>query len=281
MTRDMTRRTRIALTITALVWLAWLFMPTRLQASLDQAVARAGRELRYWGGRRRALRHRRLDPNVPDAELADQVRAALLALERRLDIRRIHVTAEDHVVILHGEVPAQRSARWVEQATLRVPGVIGLESYLHVGPIEEGARPSAGMRYPDASEAKKRLLHAAYDAGAPVEINQRVVRAVLAFLADRIPEGELEQFTAHLPRDVRAMCYRPTRNGTHRRPARTVTELTASLAPATDPLPPERAQHVIQAVLGTLRDLVPEEDQDIAAVLPDELRDLWLASTPR
>jgi uncharacterized protein (DUF2267 family) len=31
-------------------------------------------------------------------------------------------------------------------------------------------------------------------------------------------------------------------------------------------------------VLGALRDLVPEEDFDIAAVLPVELRDFWLGA---
>lgn len=274
--RRTTRRAAIALLITTLAWLVWLFTPRPLRAGVDRTVARAAREVRYWASRPRAACGRLLRKGprsgVADAVLEERVRSSLLALERRLDIRRIHVEVEDHVVILHGEVPSRRSGRCVERAAQRVSGVAGLESYLHVGPIYDGAQPSAGMRYPEASDAKKRLLQAAYDAGAPVETTQRVVRAVLGFLADRIPPDEFDQFAAHLPRDVRAQCYRPTRNGAHRKPVHTVDELVSSVAAATGPLPAGRAEHVIAAVLGTLRDLVPEEDRDIAATLPDDLR---------
>jgi uncharacterized protein (DUF2267 family) len=71
----------------------------------------------------------------------------------------------------------------------------------------------------------------------------------------------------------------PTRTrDVHAKRVGTVHELVASLATATDGLPPDHAEHVIASVLGALRDLVPEEDLDIAAALPEELRDFWLGS---
>jgi len=37
---------------------------------------------------------------------------------------------------------------------------------------------------------------------------------------------------------------------------------------------------IIESVLGAVRDLVPEEAADVAAVLPGELRDLWKTAIP-
>ena len=40
-------------------------------------------------------------------------------------------------------------------------------------------------------------------------------------------------------------------------------------------------EEVVSAVLGELRVLVSEESEDIGAVLPADLRELWLAAAPR
>ena len=42
---------------------------------------------------------------------------------------------------------------------------------------------------------------------------------------------------------------------------------------------PDRAEAITRAVVATLRTLVPDEARDVAAVLPNELRELW-DSTP-
>jgi len=39
---------------------------------------------------------------------------------------------------------------------------------------------------------------------------------------------------------------------------------------------PARASAITEAVLGTLRQLVPEEAGDVASVLPRDLRELWI-----
>ena len=80
----------------------------------------------------------------------------------------------------------------------------------------------------------------------------------------------LRCFTA----DVRELFTPPRRARRSARP-RTVHELVAQITAATSELPHDRAQQVTSAVLQTLRSLVPEEQIDVAAVLPPELRDLW------
>jgi uncharacterized protein (DUF2267 family) len=215
---------------------------------------------------------------VSDTVLDNRVRSSFGPVEKRLDMPRVHVTVEDHIARLHGDLPSARRAQSVERAVLHTAGLRGVESYLHVAPIPAGACPSAGRAHPAASHAHKRLIEAAYNAGAPAETAPRVVRAALAFLADRVPAEEFDQLASHLPGDVRALCVAPGRRGARPKRVRKVHELVAGLATATDRLPPDQAEHAIESVLGTLRDLVPEEDLDIAAVLPQELRDFWLGA---
>jgi uncharacterized protein (DUF2267 family) len=45
-----------------------------------------------------------------------------------------------------------------------------------------------------------------------------------------------------------------------------------------DAVPIVRAEAIVEGVLATLRDLVPEESDDVAAVLPDDLREMWMTS---
>jgi uncharacterized protein (DUF2267 family) len=55
---------------------------------------------------------------------------------------------------------------------------------------------------------------------------------------------------------------------------RTVPELVAAIT-AEGGIEPERAEEVTRAVLATFREVVRPEAEDIAAVLPSDLRDLW------
>lgn len=240
----------------------------------------AGRRLRYLGGRVQGLsyrlRGRRPDPDVIDNVLADRVRSSLGGLEKRLDLPHIHVMAENHVVLLHGEVASDADAAEIERAVAEVSGVVGVESYLHVGLGRGDTRPSAGRAVHPPSSAHRALVDAAVDAGTPTELAAAVVRGILATFADRIPEGERSQVAAHLPDDVRHLFTPPAR--THRAtPPRTVHELVARIAAATGELPHERAEPIVAAVVHTLRTLVPEEAGDVAAILPAELRALWLS----
>jgi uncharacterized protein (DUF2267 family) len=221
------------------------------------------------------------DPAVPDNVLADRVRSSLGPLEKRIDTPRVHVLVEDHVVVLHGDVPSKADAAVIEHAVKAVSGVRGVESYLHVGLRAGSTRPSDGRALNDEvpSPAFGRLLRAAHDAGVTTGQERSAVRAVLAAFADRIPADERVQLLSHLPADVRELTTTPRRYG-HRAPRlRTIHELVGSIAAGagTDA---GNAAGITENVLGCLRTLIPEEAADVAAVLPEELRELWTHAVP-
>lgn len=252
----------------------------RVHHQLDSS----GRRLRHLAGRLHGasyrLRGRHPDPDVVDNVLADRVRSSLGGLEKRLDLPHIHVMVEGHVALLHGEVSSDADADQLEQAVAAVTGVMGVESYLHVGLVSGDTRPSGGRGVHPPSGALQRLLDAAVGAGVDPGSALPVVRGVLATFADRLPAGERDHVAVHLPADVRSLFTPPRR--AHRHPSpRTVRELVAGIAAATSGLPHDTAQQATAAVIETLRALVPEEAPDVAAVLPKELRTLWLSQRTR
>lgn len=215
------------------------------------------------------------DPDVDDLTLADRVRSELGPLEHRLDLPHVHVMVEDHVVLLHGDVAGGEDAAAIESAVRRVSGVEGVESYLHVGLLRSDTRPSRGrsQRQPP-SAAKRALLTAAGDSGAGEEHASEAVRVILSVFADRIPAGERAQLLAHLPHDVREMVTPPRHLGRASRHPRTMHELVSNVFVETD-APLRHAMGIVEAVLHQLRQLAPEEAGDVAAVLPQELREMW------
>jgi uncharacterized protein (DUF2267 family) len=243
----------------------------------------AGRRLRDIGGRLRGLSYRlkggRPDPSVSDLILADRIRSSLGTVEKRLDVPHVHVMVEDHVVLLHGVVGTEGELEDIERAVAAVSGVVGVESYLHVGLDGGDTRPSKGRQARPPSEAKRRLIEAATEAGINAGNAAAAIRAVLATFADRLPVDERDQVAAHLPGDVRALFTPPRRTAPHAA-ARTAHELVAAIAASDDEVPHELAQRLTAAVLTTLRQLVPEEAADVGAVLPPELRRLWRGEEP-
>ena len=90
------------------------------------------------------LAGRHPNPDVSDDILADRVRSSIGGVEKHLDVPHIHVMVEDHVAILHGEVTEDNDVRTLEHAIMRVSGVRGVESHLHVGLAPGDTRPSEG-----------------------------------------------------------------------------------------------------------------------------------------
>lgn len=245
---------------------------------LRRELARAGRRLRYTEGRLDGARYRlsgqRPDPDVVDNVLADRIRSSLGPLEHRLDVPRVHVMVEHHVALLHGDVGSDEDASEIEQAVAAVPGVSGVESYLHAGLARGDTRPSTGRALQPPSAALVQLLTAAEEAGIDPAGAKAVVRGVLATFADRLPAGERDHLAGHLPADVRPM-FTPPRRIAHARPPRHVHDLVGRIAGTTPELPLERSEQATAAVIGRLRTLVPDDAADVAAVLPAELRALW------
>jgi uncharacterized protein (DUF2267 family) len=217
------------------------------------------------------LNGRSPDPDVSDDVLADRIRSSLGPIEKHLDVPRVHVMVQDHVAVLHGDVPSEIVADRLEVAVLRVSGVQGVESHLHVGLIRGDTRPSSGRERATPSEALNVLLEAARAAGAGDP--HMALHAVLCTFVERIPEGEREQLLGQLPTDVRAMAGPPRRHGTAHDRLRSVPQFVSEVV-AKD-VEPEVADAVVHAVITTLRTLVPHEAHDVAAVLPTELRALW------
>lgn len=114
-------------------------------------VSDAGRHLRYLSGRLEGLSYaiegRHPDPNVPDSVLADRIRSELGGLEKRRDLPHIHVMVEDHVALLHGEVPTSDDAAAIERAVAAVSGVKDIKSHLHIGLLGGDTRPSEGRAH--------------------------------------------------------------------------------------------------------------------------------------
>jgi uncharacterized protein (DUF2267 family) len=235
-----------------------------------------------WKGVSYRLRGRRPDPNVSDDILADRIRSSIGGLETRLDVPHVHVAVYDGTAALHGEVGTATDAAEIEHAVAAVSGVVGVESFLHVGLLPGDTRPSEGARHPAVSEARKQLVGAAVAAGVDEEHASAVVRAVLSVFAERLPLGEREHFEAHLPADVRQLTSPPRRLGEAVRRMRTVPELVAEVAASSpEGIPPERRRQVIEAIVRALRDLAPDEAADVAAVLPHDLRDFWETAAAR
>lgn len=239
---------------------------------LDQLA----RQLRYGAGRVDGLRYRlgggHPDPEVTGTVLADRIRSTIGPLEKELDLPHVHVMVDEHVAVLHGEVGSEAEAERIEEAVASVSGVRGVESYLHVGLGRGDTRPSEGRAARSASTARRRLLDAAADAGIGPASAPLVVGSVLAALAERLPEAERRHVAAHLPADVRGLLSPPRRR--HVESAATTGQLTHRVAAATA-LDEARAALATRRVLHELRDLVPEESGDVAAVLPADLRELW------
>jgi uncharacterized protein (DUF2267 family) len=219
------------------------------------------------------LAGRRPDPNVSDDVLADRIRSRLGPLEERLNVPRVHVMVEDHVAIIHGEVPDKRDAHAMEHAIMRISGVTGVESHLHAGLASGDTRPSQGAAaLQPPSDALRALLDAARDAGAD-PYPRAAVHAVLCGFTDRIPEDERARVLAHLPDDVRALAGPVHRHGERPPRLKTLPQLVAAVT-AEGGIEPQHAGEITRAVVATFRGLIPDEARDVATVLPGELREL-------
>lgn len=251
---------------------------TRGRALLRRSGDRVARKARYLAGRWQGVtyraRGRHPDPTMAGTALADRIRSSLGPLEARMDLPHVHVMAEDHIALLHGDVASAEQADQIEAAVAAVSGVEGVESYLHVGLLPSDTRPSDGRRHQPPSAALRQLLGAATTAGLDEQHAAVALRAVLAAFLERLPGGEREQVSTHLPADVRRLAAAPRRVGIPARQPRTVGDFVARVVDI-DGMTPETAEPAIAAVLATLRTLVPEEAADIGAVLPHDLAHLW------
>ncbi len=212
------------------------------------------------------------DPNVCDGVLADRVSSTLGPLEHHLDIPRVRVRAEGHEVHLYGRVTSQAQADMIVSAVREISGVHGVVSDLHIGLLPGDTRPSQGTANPPPSVALTTMLSAARDGGAREGAERACVRSVLSTFMALLPEGERRHVLTHLPNDLCMVAepLRPRWAGIAH--PRRLDKFVIAALPNVDP---QCRESVVISVIGALRNLVPEESVDVAAVLPKGLRALW------
>lgn len=254
--------------------------PDEFAARMRRGRRRVARRTHHLAGQLAGLDYRlhgrHPDESVPDLVLADRVRSELGPVVHALDVPHVHVMVHDHVVTLHGDTTTEQEAAEICRAVLAVTGVRGVRSHLHVGLLPSDTRPSTGRaQQPPPSTALERLVQATGEAGA-TSGQLFILRSVLGTFLERLPAGERSHVLAHLPEDVRHVAIPPRTWGATR--IGTTAEVVAEVI-ATDPSLDERTAHdVVAAVLAVVADLVPEERDDVAAVLPGELKELWSAA---
>jgi len=90
-------------------------------------------------------RRRHPDEHVDDLVLADRIRSSLGPVEHALDQPRVHVSVYRHVASLHGDVANHYAAERLVEAVRSVPGVVDVDSLLHVGLLPGDGCPSDAL----------------------------------------------------------------------------------------------------------------------------------------
>jgi uncharacterized protein (DUF2267 family) len=219
--------------------------------------------------------------DVGDDVLAARVASSLGVVTRRLDAPRLEVDVAEGVVTLRGVVATARERREVLDAARRVHGADDIRPQVRVGYGSGDVRPSEGR----ATTARSATWHALVGGADAVLVTgdldeddghvvaERAVGAVVGVLLDLLPSGERAHVAAHLPADVRARVDRAGVAGRAPLPA-TPGAFRAVVAELAG-LRLEESAAVTDAVLGVLRERVPEEVEDVVAVLPAALVPLW------
>jgi uncharacterized protein (DUF2267 family) len=263
---------------------------------LRRGTRRLAGRLRYLRGVAQGVCYRvaRRHPSraVDDGVLADRVRSMLGPVERWLDLPRLHVSVDRHVVHLHGEVDSGLVAAVLVGVVRGIPGVAAVESHLHIGLLPSDTRPHQGrvdQRRPSA--ALRRLLAAATAAlagdgepgrGGGLAQARLTAHAVVACFAACLPAGARRRLVANLPADVGRLADLPASHHARRLPhgqaARDVAGVTAAVA-AWSHLDAATAERAVTAVLAALREqLSPRQAERLRHAVPAGLQALWPAA---
>lgn len=150
---------RVVLGLTVVAACAALVRRGRARRTVARAGERLGHVARFRLGQSRGVAYRlrggKPSPEVTDNMLADRVRSSIGPVLHRLDLPHIHVMAEGHTVLLHGDVASDEDALEIDRAVRAVSGVVDVESHLHVGLLPSDSRPSEGaLHRPPAPDGR-------------------------------------------------------------------------------------------------------------------------------
>ncbi len=237
---------------------------------------RTARSLRRLSGRLAGLAYRieqrEPDPNVDDTVLQQRVASSLGPVVKQLDLPHVRVRVDDGIVRLEGETDGDASTQAIAQVARGVPGVGEVDTsrlrVLH----DDRTRPSYGRRT-RRSSAFREITGAVRALDVGDHQVERLAGSVMRVFLACLPPRERAHLAAHLPADVQHLSELAVIVGEPSKP-RTVEDLVGQVADAASRTR-GTAEQAIRAVLTTLHDLVPEEVDDIAAVLPHDLAVLW------
>jgi len=263
----------------------------RERRRLRRGTRRLAGRLRYLRGAARGACYRLAgqhpDRTVDDGVLADRVRSALGQVLRTLDLPRLHVSVDRHVVRLDGEVDSELVATVVTAVVRELPGVAAVDSRLHIGLLPSNTRPHQGrvwQRRP--SPTLRRLFAATGPAASNGKLTGGLARArltahaVVACFTACLPPAARRRLLATLPADVRRLAELPQghRSLSRALPARDLRGLTAAVA-GWSRLDQAAAEQATVAVLAALREQLPERQADrIGRAVPTGLQQLWPAT---
>lgn len=255
----------IALAVAVAVSLALRFAPHRqprwLRSLRERRHHRAERQ------RGRILHDVRVAAG-DDVVLADRVRSSIGPLLHELDLPRVHVMAEGDRVLLHGDVDSDESRLRIEEAVRAVSGVGTVASYLHVGLLHGDVRPSSARHDPSAMARRfhDELEHRGIT-GRPADL---AIAETLRLWLGLLPDGERAHVMAHVPDDVRSVVEAEPRHARYDR-----VEHFCRAVRRRSGLTPAENDTAVRAIVHQLKVMVPEECDDVAAVLPPGLAELW------
>jgi len=249
----------------------------RTTAPVARGRRHLARRMRHTAGRLEGLAYRiagrHPDPDVDDRVLADRVASRLGSVTKHLDLPRVQVTAKDGVVHLAGRIDSLDAFHEIERTVRAIPGVKDIRTahLRRMGPSDHRPSDGAASR---RSAALRDLLQGvnALDIGDE-EDARRLVGAVLAVFLRVLPDDPRRHLVTHLPADVQALTDEALIVGDLER-ARTADELIRQVADAAARTI-GTAELVTRRVMADLRDLVPEEVDDVAAVLPRDIGRMW------
>ncbi len=257
-------------------WMVGLAHQVRHESThARRALVRHGQHLHdVLEGTRYRLTQDGPNPLVADNVLADRVRSTLGVVAKRLDVPRPHVMVTSHVVTLHGEVGTLGEALTMAGAAGAVPGVLGVDSKLHIGLLPGQHRPSQDrLRQRPASPALRYLLAVAARAGLGASHAAPEVHAVLDSFAGCLPAAARHRLLACLPADVGRLAGGAQQSRPWTDDPGELIARVAALSGLDDLV---RAERVTQAVLGALREILPATvAPSVGRALPVGLWPLW------
>lgn len=214
--------------------------------------------------------HPRPPEDVGDDVVEARVRTALGRTTRRLRIPHVHVTVYEHVAYLHGIAHSMAEERDIVHQVRGVSGVRRVRPRFSIEPDGHAAPPAAIA----TSAALRHLRDSLGAEWLSDDEEDALLRGTLSCFLGLVPESTRMHIASHLPADVRdgVLAQIPELSHRQRHDIDELATLIADRSGVTHAV----AARALADVCAALSDIIPEERDDVTAVLPQPVRPLWL-----